>query len=243
MTVKVKKNKKISKVEVKNPDGSVSRYPGKEPLIKPKKDLRKSIIERWALIKAVLNHEESFLPMITRQAIVDMNKTPEQDAKEQAPEQDDQTQGQEQDQQDQDQQGQDQQAQPQDQDQQAQGQEQDQDQGEEYDEQKLIELLKQEGYSDPEIAHIVSGHVPSQPSPEELKTLEQQQKLSHKDDMHGLTVDHQKTSHDIELEHKKRMLDLEHEHAKKEKEIRIRHLEEELKAKLEQLKNKQSQAQ
>jgi hypothetical protein len=240
MTVKTKKNKKINKVEIRNSDGSVSRYPGKEPLIKPNKDLRKSIMERWALIKVALSHEESFLPMITRQAIVDMNKTPEQDAKEQTPDQDQQQQ------QDQDQQQQqDQDEGQQDQDQQ---QQQDQDEGqqdqpdEEYDEQKLIELLKQEGYSDPEIAHIVSGHVPSQPSQEELKTLEQQQKLSHKDDMHGLTVDHQKTSHDIELEHKKRMLDLEHEHAKKEKEIRIRHLEEELKTKLEQLKNKQSQA-
>jgi len=223
MVVKAKKTKKINKVEVKNPDGSISRYPGKEPLIKPKKDLHKSIIERWALIKAALNHEESFLPMITKQAIMDMNKSPEKDASEQAqPEQQD-------DQQEDDQQ----QAQPEQQD----------DQQEEYDENKLIELLKQEGYSDSEIAHIVKGHVPSQPSPEELKTIEQQQKLSHKDDMHGLTVDHEKTNHDIELEHKKRMLDLEHEHAKREKELRIKHLEEELKAKLEQLKNKQTQTQ
>jgi hypothetical protein len=227
MVVKAKKTKKINKVEVKNPDGSISRYPGKEPLIKPKKDLHKSIIERWALIKAALNHEESFLPMITRQAIMDMNKSPEKDAEEQVqPEQQEQSNEQ-------------QTAAQQDSQQQEQQIDQSQDdQQEEYDENKLIELLKQEGYSDSEIAHIVKGHVPSQPSPEELNAIQQQQKISHKDDMHGLTVDHQKSSHDLELDHKKRMLDLEHDHAKKEKELRIKHLEEELKTKLDQLKNK-----
>jgi len=228
MTVK-KKSKKINKVEIKNPDGSISRYPGKEPLIKPKKDLSKTILERWELIKAALNHEDSFLPMISRQAVVDMNKTPEQDAKEQVPAQQEQE-----SQEDKPQEDKPQEEQPQE----EQGSDS---QDPEYDEQKLIEMLQQEGYSDQEIAHIVHGHVPSQPSPEELKNIEQHQKLSHKDDLHDVTIDHQKANHDIELDHKKRMLDLEREHAKKEKEMRLKHLEEELKTKLEHLKNKQSQ--
>jgi len=52
----------LDKGEVTNPDGSVTRFPGKEQLKKP---LAKGInlMDKWALLKARLNHKNAFQDM------------------------------------------------------------------------------------------------------------------------------------------------------------------------------------
>jgi hypothetical protein len=233
--------------EITNPDGSITRGPGKEPLRKP---LKKSIIERWELLKAQISHEMAFMPMreqdedsegspaggqisdggdtaqdsggkeidegALQQPIGDPDAEDKSDAVDISSLQGDQ--------------GADADAQKTAPDQEESGQNTD-----EYDEEKLIELLRQEGYSDSEIAYIVHNHTPGGGDHEARAMDLDQQRDQEKHDHH---MDRMKGQTDVQTDHAKRMADLEYEHAKREKELRIQHLEEELKTKLEHLKNK-----
>lgn len=208
---------------VLNPDGSMIRGPGKEPLRKP---LKKSIFERWELLKAQISHEMAFMPMTQEeqdtpdqadQASQQPIEDPDADDKSDAVDTSSLVSG-----------GYD--------DADAQEASPDEDgQTESYDEERLIDLLRQEGYSDAEIAHIVHGHVPGGEDHEAKAMNLDQMREQEKHDHH---MDRMKDHTDIQTDHAKRMADLEYEHAKKEKELRIKHLEEELKTKLEHLKNK-----
>jgi len=232
--------------EITNPDGSITRGPGKEPLRKP---LKKSLIERWELLKAQISHEMAFMPMreqneddqgasaggqvpddadtaqtagsqevdqSAQQPIEDPDAEDQSDAVDISSLQGDQ--------------GPDADAQEAAPEQGAPSQDTD-----EYDEEKLIDLLRQEGYSDSEIAYIVHGHTPGGGDHEARAMDLEQQRQQEKHDHH---MDRIKDQTDIQTYHAKRMADLEYEHAKKEKDLRIKHLEEELKTKLEHLKNK-----
>jgi len=236
----------LSKYEIVNPDGSITRGPGKEPLRKP---MKKSLLERWELLKAQISHEMAFMPMREDDEEQEQSPSPE-DTQDPVPSDADQAQAPvgeavEQTQQpieDPDAQdasdavdvsslqggaktgtGADEAQAPQE------GEE-----GGAYDEEKLIDLLRQDGYSDSEIAHIIHGHVPGSDREERVMNLEQ----IREQEKHDHHMDRLKGQTDTQQDHAKRMADLEYDHAKKEKELRLKHLEEELKVKLENLKNK-----
>lgn len=240
--------------EIVNPDGSITRGPGKEPLRKP---LKKSLAERWQLLKAAISHEKAFMDMVDHDEAdkepggsneADRGNQPQQDAQssdnDEAPQGDEAVKTQIPDPDEEDDSdaigdinpgvmGKD--TSP---DTDAEKNGADEEGGEpdsSYDEAKLIEMLRSEGYSDPEIAHIVHGHVPGDQSSEVKAATLEQQRDQEKHDHH---MDRLKGQTDIQTDHARRMADLEYEHAKREKELRIKHLEEELKTKLEHLKNK-----
>jgi len=227
--------------EIQNPDGSVTRGPGKEPLMKP---MKKSLNERWKLLKAKLDHSTAI------QSLMD-DDDDEEDG--------DQASGEDQQQQEQpgmagqnvetnpqqeasapeEEPGQSQQPGPgADDGADSDSKEDENNQPVDYDEDKLTEALKADGYTDAEIAHVIHGHVPTPPTKDQLQAIAQQQVLGHKEASHEQTLDHKQTRAELEHEHAKRQLDLEHEHSKKEKEIRLKYLEQELATKIEALKSK-----
>lgn len=254
--------------EIINPDGSITRGPGKEPLRKP---LKKSMLERWKLLKAKVSHELAFgsatedeqdeqddqqqdrtqtsddvssgdnvpddadtAQAASSQEVGESNSTsqpiedPDTDDNSDAVDISSLKRGKEgEGKEDEENMGDD-----------VNAQEAEGDRGqndESYDEEKLIDLLRQDGYSDSEIAYIVHAHVPGGGDHDaramDLDQIREQEKHDH----HMGRI---KDQTEIQTDHAKRMADLEYEHAKKEKELRIKHLEEELKIKLEQLKNK-----
>ena len=234
------KMSKEEMTEIKNPDGSITRIPGKEPLMKP---VKKSLQDRWELIKATISHEQAFMPMEDQQDDQPAQSPisdPDADDKSDAVDVDSLrgqqgglVQGRDNDdgQQVQDDAVQNDAGLAQD----SRGPEMDQDaDSSPIDEQELVALLKQEGYSDAEIAHIVHGHVPTVDRESQQMDLEQ----AREQEKHDHKMDHHRSDSDIKLEHAKRMADLEHDHAKREKELRLKYLEEELKTKLENLKSK-----
>ena len=88
------------------------------------------------------------------------------------------------------------------------------------DPQELIEALKEEGYSDQEIAYIVHGqHAPdideSKAAKAEATRAMSEIDIQNAMKQAGLEHDHQAQSLADEREHKKRMQDLEYEHAQK----------------------------
>lgn len=240
---------KMSKAEmheIKNPDGSITRGPGKEPLMKP---MKKSIHERWEMIKAMISHEQAFMPMEDQDE--DQQPQEDQDQPTQAgikgPDVDDASDavdasqlggqdglvsgGSDDGQQLQGDAVQDGAGVAQD----SGGSEVDQDAGSDLlGEEELAQLLEQEGYSPAEIAHIVHGHTPVQDPAAQQMDLEQ----AREQEKHDHKMDHSRSESDLKLDHAKRMADLEHDHAKREKEMRLKYLEEELKAKVENLKNR-----
>lgn len=253
--------------EIINPDGSITRGPGKEPLRKP---LKKSTLERWELLKARVSHELAFGPATedeqdeqhdqqqdTAQApndvpggdnvpddvdtaeAADGQEVGQGDAASQIIEDPDAEDGSDavdisslkrgeegKGKEDEEDMGDDVDAQA------AEGGGGQDD--ESYDEEKLIDLLRQEGYSDSEIAYIVHSHAPAVDHEARAMDLDQQREQ----EKHNHHMGRMKDQADIQSDHAKRMADLEYEHAKKEKELRAKHLEEELKIKLEQLRNK-----
>jgi hypothetical protein len=226
--------------EITNPDGSITRGPGKEPLRKP---LKKSLIERWELLKAEIDHSKAFLDAVDDGGNQDQDQEQDQDPKQ--PDEDaQQSQIEDPDANDKSdaippealsRDGSSKDADDADgtQDASVSG-----DQGDSYDEEKLIDLLRQDGYSDSEIAYVVHGHVPGSQQPEakaaDIENQRDQEKHDHK-------MDRMRGESEIQTDHAKRMADLEYEHAKHEKALRLKHLEEELKTKLEHLKNKGKQ--
>ena len=57
-----KNKKELKEGEVTNPDGSIFRFEGEEPLKKPKD--KKSLKDRWKILKADLSNSKSFLDML-----------------------------------------------------------------------------------------------------------------------------------------------------------------------------------
>jgi hypothetical protein len=101
---------------------------------------------------------------------------------------------------------------------------------------ELTQSLKEHGYSDVEIAHILEGVTPKPPGEDEQDYEAHKQNLSQDDEGHGQTLGHRDQIHDVDLEHKKKLNDLELEYTKREKEMRLKHLEEELELKRAKLK-------
>jgi hypothetical protein len=226
--------------EITNPDGSITRGPGKEPLRKP---LKKSILDRWELLKAEINHKNAFLDAVDEddgqgEPPPPQGEPPPQD---QPPPQGEQSQIEDPDAQDQSDAVPSEQVQgsgdsaPADDTDGAEGNPVQGEEGGAYDEEKLVDMLRQEGYSDSEIAYVVHGHVPGSQRPEARAADIENQREQEKHNHH---MDRVKSQSDIQTDHAKRMADLEYEHAKHEKALRLKHLEEELKTKLEHLKNK-----
>jgi hypothetical protein len=239
---------KVAKGEITNPDGSVTRFEGKERLVKP---LSKGInlLDKWNLIKAKLNNQTSFKSMD-----VFNDEQPEQQG-EQADQQADQQPSIPMDQSQSEQSPSDgAEAQPrQQQDAQELQQpaetpedgsgedaispEQSQDiQGLEGEE--LESALKELGYSDMEIAHILEGHAPAVPSEDEQDHEAHQQNLSQDEEGHEQTLGHRDNEHQVDLEHKKKMNELELEYSKREKELKLKHMEEEFKIKHDKMRAK-----
>ena len=183
-------------------DGKISREPGQEPLKKP---VHKSMREYWDLLKAKISADKAFMDLKQE------SEAPEE-------QEGDQTQdpgGEQQPQQEE--QGDPKQEQPAD----DRGQEQEPpedaqapDGGDDIPEETRTALiqhaLKDEGYSDSEIAYIVHGHVPVGPSTDDFQALNER--------MEGQQ----------DREHNQRSADLEHEHQKKLKEIEQKKAESEL---------------
>jgi len=84
-------------------------------------------------------------------------------------------------------------------------------------EQKLIEALKNEGYSDPEIAYIVHGIMA--PNISETESAKAQTIKN----MGDIDVDSKKQNLETDLNHKKRSMDLEHQHAQRMKDLEFEH--------------------
>lgn len=244
----------LDKGEVTNPDGSVTRFPGKEQLKKP---LSKGInlMEKWALLKARLNHKNAFQDM---DIFTDDDEQDEQAGGSQStdnaggdptgapqPEQDqvDQDGREETDQiPDGQVQGDEGLQQPDASPEEGAGGPAD-NAGESGDlppleGKELEEALKEIGYSDTEIAYILHGHSPALPSEEELKVQQSQQNLAQDQQGHSLTLDQRTEEHDVDIDHKKKMHELELEYAKREKELKLKHLEEELAIKRDKMKSK-----
>lgn len=257
----------MEKGEVTNPDGSITRFPGKEQLKKP---LSKgiSLRERWNLLKAKMNNKTAFQDMDVFQKLKEEQEEKDQDqedvsselADSQSPDASDSAR-----------------------DQIPQGVQQDEDvrsdggdtqteerevsdtegvqqpeQSEKEDDsqasdnavkfedlpklegEQLQEALKELGYSDPEIAYILHGHSPTLPSKEELEQEKHNQNQRQDQEGHELTLDMRSQVHDHDLEHKKKLHELELEYAKREKELRLKHLEEELAIKRSKMNSKDS---
>lgn len=115
--------------------------------------------------------------------------------------------------------------------------------------QALEDHLREEGYSDHEIAYIIHGHAPHMLSSDEINSDKDaklaQMDIDHKSRMKD--VEHKKAMFDMETnsldrEHKKRVLDLEFDFLKQEKQLELEHKKKELELKLEQQKQKMEQS-
>jgi uncharacterized coiled-coil protein SlyX len=119
------------------------------------------------------------------------------------------------------------------------------------DQQALIQMLQEEGYSEAEIAHIVHDHNMPTPNIDDVKMdgehAKIQQDTEHADRMNDLDHEHTSRMKDLEYEtaqqeqgineldkdHKQRMLDLEFEYAKQEKDMEMEFKRKELEQKLQ----------
>jgi sulfur carrier protein ThiS len=179
---KLKTIEKQDRLEVTT-DGKQELDVGVEPLDKLK--------SRWNKLKKALDSDKAIMEIAGQEYDPDEDSDSQQDAQ--------QPQGQEE-----------QQEQP---EQQEEPEQTDEDQGEEESdtasEQKIEEALRDEGYSDAEIAHILHGHILPEATVDDHKA---------KNEMIEGQIDQQNMLEDakMEREHKKRMQDLEHEKAKSE---------------------------
>lgn len=229
---------RVEKGEITNPDGSVTRFPGKERLVKP---LSKgtNLLDKWALIKAKMNHETAFKDM-------DIFEDEDEDKQGQSVDQATNTETSNGDSAD-SVQPQQEPVQPDEELQQpAEGAEDpssqaspDASDGEDLQKLEgddLVQSLKEHGYSDVEIAHILEGVTPKPPGEEEQDYEAHKQNLGQDNEGHKQTLGHRDEVHDVDLDHKKKLHELELEYAKREKELRLKHLEEELELKRAKLK-------
>ena len=243
---------KIAKGEVTNADGSVTHFEGKERLAKP---LSKGInlLDKWSLIKAKLDNQTNFKSMDVfsddqqdkpetqdeqpsaaagskdaKSSDADdgssADTTPSQDATQlQQPD----TQGLQQPAQTSED-GSSQDVSSPEQDQDIQGLE-----GEE-----LESALKELGYSDMEIAHILEGHAPAVPSEDEQDHEVHKQNLDQDEQGHEQTLGHRNSEHEVDLDHKKKMNAIELEYSRREKELKLKHLEQDFNIKHDKMRAK-----
>ncbi len=222
--------KKQERIEV-SPDGKITRDVGAEPLDKQpqRSGVSKSLSERWDLIKAKVNADKAFMSMDDATA-EDEDKDEEQAPPEGGgdsqppPEMMQQIEQAAQQQQSGDQE-------------QPQGQpDQEQPQGQPSPE-ELAQMMKEEGYSDSEIAHILHGHVPPIPTAEDHEAVnermdgEQDRMLQQREA--DLKHSHMQRLHDIEAKRKEAELasvdpDMEKEHSRRLKDLEAKKKEAEL---------------
>jgi len=236
---KLKEVEKYDRVEV-SPDGKRELDYGVEPLDKDPKS-------RWQKIKKALD-ASSFLSI-----------NDELDSEEEGEEQDVQDQGNQETEVIQDQQPQDQQEEVQDSSEEPAGDEsavtddqsesmpdadQSKSQEESSPEEALAALedhLREQGYSDEEIAYIIHDHAPHQPGVDEVKSDKEsamaQLDLDHAQRMKDL--EHSQAQFDMETngldrEHKKKMLDIEYDKARRLAELELEYKRKEMEQKLQQ---------
>ena len=121
------------------------------------------------------------------------------------------------------------------------------------DEEELLEqLLRDQGYSDAEIAYIMHGHVaPSKTAEDaevEVKEMEQDinqakaerelQQMERLQDLEAQNAELNNAAAQLDVEHKKRLLDLEFEAARKEKEMELDFKRKEMELKLDMLRRR-----
>lgn len=222
---KLKGIEKYDRVE-READGKTELDYGKEKLDKP---MKKSLYDRWSLIKKDLDNSA---------AILDLATLSEDDEDEQQPEEAEQPEDQEMDpngeeeapgdeeQEDEEQEGDDSgrpewlpEDVPHDDEQMEEEQDQDgeQDMDSEEGQQELIQALQEMGHSDAEIAHIVHGHMT--PPVDEVKRAKAEAEragMGHDEEAHGKEMEIRDQEAQIENEHAKRMKDVEYERAQKE---------------------------
>lgn len=206
-----------------------------------KKKLKKSeLVERWNLIKAKLDHTKSIMDLDAQLSNQDEDSEQSQEP-DQQPQEDAQQDSQEQPQQDQPDQQPQEQEQPED-------QQAEQDDNEELSPEAIMDNLRELGYSESEIAHIVHGHIAEPQDPimshkveamkaktdmeqehakkmSDLKQREADLDHSHKQRVNDLDFEDLKQQKEItkhKIDHEKRMLDLEYSHAQKAKELELK---------------------
>ena len=189
MAVTKKKKKAVQRIEV-TADGKTELDVGAEPLDKLK--------NRWDGLKKALDSDKAVMSIQGQEYNPDEDENLQQ---QQAPApqdgaQDAQPQGEEQ---------------PEQADDQEQPEEGDEDQegGDDDSEQKIEQALRDEGYSDAEVAHILHGHILPEATVDDHKA---------KNEMIEGQIDQSNKVEDakLEREHKKRMQDLEHKKAESE---------------------------
>jgi len=256
-----KKAAKKSNIAVMTPDGKIERTKGKEPLIK----------DRWKLIKKNLNNVKSILDLKEEQQDDGKNNAGTQEGDEQPDVQGEMQSGQDvesaqaaggEDQGNDSaayQSGQAQSASPQEEQQVAaedqRSSQQDAPTDPKAEEESMIAALKEEGYSDAEISHIINNHQHDSESigisPNDAKVQQALYATDAKKQELGHMLDHKKRMSDLEFEnakagapdhgtereHKKRMLDLEYETEKKMMELELEFKRKELEVKIEKMKS------
>ena len=110
---------------------------------------------------------------------------------------------------------------------------------------ELEQMLRDEGYSDAEIAHIIHGHIMPEATVDDIKVDAEKEmsdhELEHKKRMNDLDYQlaaSEQDTNELDKDHKQRLLDLEFEYAKKEKELEFEYKKKELDFKLENQKQK-----
>lgn len=186
--------KKLKEVEKK--DHIEVTADGKQELVEGKEPLKKDPRARWAQLKKALDHAKAFMSIEDAMKPDEDEEAPApveqpQDAPEQSEEP---SEGDEEAPEEQDESSDDGQEEP----------------DSKESEENIIQALKDEGYSEPEIAFIVHGHH----SPELNETDAAKAQVTNA--MGDVDVGHAKRKADVEHEHTKRMNDLEHEKAKNE---------------------------
>ncbi len=222
---KLKSVEKYDRVE-READGKTELDYGKEKLDKP---MKKSLYDRWSLIKKDLDNSAAILDLATL-------SEPDEDEEQQAPpeQEDDQDVNPDEEQEgaddedmgDEEQEGDDSGRPewlpddvPHDEEQ-TEGDGDQEEGGEPQDEegqQELIDALKEMGHSDAEIAHIVHGHMT--PPVDEVKRAKAEAEragMGHDEEAHSKEMEIRDQEAQIEAEHAKRMKDVEYERAQKE---------------------------
>lgn len=113
------------------------------------------------------------------------------------------------------------------------------------DPEEIEQMLREEGYSDAEIAHIIHGHIMPESTVDDIKMDAEQQMSNHKmdhqkrmDDLDYNLASQEHETNSLDRDHKSRMLELEYQYAQKEKEMELKYKEKELELKLKQQEQK-----
>jgi len=225
----------MEKIELKSPDGSITRLPGKEPLLKPtKKKMKKSLSESCEFLNKKLDNESAFYQMVEENGDEEVEQ-PNVKQQSDTQQSDDAINSRSPDQ-----------IPPTDESATGSVSDEDSKDASSFEDQEDKQLsdeeisgdLRQEGYSDAEIAHILHGYIPQGISEDQMVAQEHHQDLAHKNASHQQDLQREKAIADLEIDHEKRMSDLEYEYAKKEKDLKIKYMEQEFQTKIANIKSK-----